>query len=658
MDIIKKLSKEENVVKRNLIYIAIILLSFLSVLFLLNMPIACIDTPEGIIEISAISWIKKDFINAYTEDFLILQIIMFVWNIVMIIIGIFSILKSIMALKDGKSVENRVNTATMTCTIVTFIYTLFCWGFPTINQIKGAYTYSNVSIFPIVYAIIIALIYAIFKGLLNMNKQKEFESNTYGEDDKESRDILRSILNSSKVELFAYSLVSILLGMGSVLSNIIKVHYELKTGETAFYEIKGWDLIFKTSTITSESQRLLAYFAFVFFLGLLFVLFLVLLAYFKKSKIYYKIALSTIFLSVSVTLLIGLFGQYYKIVQGINIDFISEILKNVVKDINDLIKYEVKSSSLLYFFGSCILLLVLFIRNPYTKALSLEKRIEEEDAAQIPHTFEVKGGSGLSLGGGNTFNESANVTDACPTFSELDEKFVEMQLKLEEREQSLFASPTLPKLVDFIVQYARDSRLHLYYTHEEIATFIAGLGTTKLSILQGMSGTGKTSLPKIVAEALYSVCDLIEVESSWRDKNELLGYYNEFNKMIDAFINAGFNYFDTAHGYISGKSEIAIGKCLSARYNREDFVLANKLSDWYFEKEEDIIPLFESQLKICGVDYFDFYLFHCLTRKSYPKHKECNTFEIVKKLKEEGKIKHIAMSFHDTADILDMILSN
>ncbi|MBR6741486.1 MAG: aldo/keto reductase, partial [Clostridia bacterium] len=109
--------------------------------------------------------------------------------------------------------------------------------------------------------------------------------------------------------------------------------------------------------------------------------------------------------------------------------------------------------------------------------------------------------------------------------------------------------------------------------------------------------------------------------------------YNEFNKMIDAFINAGFNYFDTAHGYISGKSEIAIGKCLSARYNREDFVLANKLSDWYFEKEEDIIPLFESQLKICGVDYFDFYLFHCLTRKSYPKHKECNTFEIVKKLK-------------------------
>ena len=133
--------------------------------------------------------------------------------------------------------------------------------------------------------------------------------------------------------------------------------------------------------------------------------------------------------------------------------------------------------------------------------------------------------------------------------------------------------------------------------------------------------------------------------------------YQEFNKMIDEFIAAGFNYFDTAHGYIQGKSETAIRDCLSARYNREDFILANKLSDWYFEKEEDIIPLFESQLELCGVEYFDFYLFHCLTRKSYPKHKECNTFEIVKKLKAEGKIKHIAMSFHDTADILDMILT-
>ena len=131
----------------------------------------------------------------------------------------------------------------------------------------------------------------------------------------------------------------------------------------------------------------------------------------------------------------------------------------------------------------------------------------------------------------------------------------------------------------------------------------------------------------------------------------------EFNRMIDTFIQAGFNYFDTAHGYIDGKSERAIRECLTSRYDRESYILANKLSDWFFKTEAEVRPLFEEQLRICGVDYFDFYLFHALNRNSYKKHKECNSFEIVKQLKSEGKVKHIAMSFHDTADILDMILS-
>ncbi len=130
-----------------------------------------------------------------------------------------------------------------------------------------------------------------------------------------------------------------------------------------------------------------------------------------------------------------------------------------------------------------------------------------------------------------------------------------------------------------------------------------------------------------------------------------------FNQMIDAYIDAGFNYFDTAHGYIGGKSETAIRDCLSARYDREQFVLANKISYWCFEKEEDVAPLFESQLELCGVDYFDFYLFHCLNREGYPKHKRCNTFDTIKRFKEEGKIKHIGMSFHDTAEYLDLILT-
>ena len=133
--------------------------------------------------------------------------------------------------------------------------------------------------------------------------------------------------------------------------------------------------------------------------------------------------------------------------------------------------------------------------------------------------------------------------------------------------------------------------------------------------------------------------------------------YAEFSKMIDTFLDAGFNYFDTAHGYIDGKSETAIRDCLSARYPRDAFILADKLSAWYFETKEDILPFFNNQLGLCGVDYFDFYLFHCLTRGNYPKYKNADSFNVIKQLKEEGKIKHIGMSFHDTADVLDMILT-
>ena len=62
--------------------------------------------------------------------------------------------------------------------------------------------------------------------------------------------------------------------------------------------------------------------------------------------------------------------------------------------------------------------------------------------------------------------------------------------------------------------------------------------------------------------------------------------YDEFNKMIDAYMEAGFNYFDTAHNYISGKSETAIRECLVKRYPRESYILVDKLTNLYFEKEE------------------------------------------------------------------------
>ena len=130
----------------------------------------------------------------------------------------------------------------------------------------------------------------------------------------------------------------------------------------------------------------------------------------------------------------------------------------------------------------------------------------------------------------------------------------------------------------------------------------------------------------------------------------------EFSAMVDEFINAGFNYFDTAHGYIDGKSEIAIRDCLAARYPRESYLLANKLSGPFFNSEEEIRPLFESQLKACGVEYFDFFLMHAQNRNNFEKFKHCNAYETAFELKKEGKVRHVGLSFHDTSDMLDKIL--
>ena len=139
-----------------------------------------------------------------------------------------------------------------------------------------------------------------------------------------------------------------------------------------------------------------------------------------------------------------------------------------------------------------------------------------------------------------------------------------------------------------------------------------------------------------------------------KDKEVDLG---QFSQMADEFIEAGFNYFDTAHGYIGGKSELAIKECLVRRHDRSEFLLTDKLTDSYFEKQEDIVPFFESQLEACGVEYFDFYLMHAQNRKNYVKFKECRAYETAYGLKKQGRIKHLGLSFHDSPETLDMILT-
>lgn len=133
--------------------------------------------------------------------------------------------------------------------------------------------------------------------------------------------------------------------------------------------------------------------------------------------------------------------------------------------------------------------------------------------------------------------------------------------------------------------------------------------------------------------------------------------FEQCNQMVDHFMKEGFTYFDTAHGYLDGKSEIAVRECLVKRYPRESFTVTDKLTHTFFKTEEEIRPLFESQLEACGVEYFDYYLMHALTAEAYPQYVRCHAFEIAQELKAEGKIRHVGISFHDKAQVLEQILT-
>ena len=134
--------------------------------------------------------------------------------------------------------------------------------------------------------------------------------------------------------------------------------------------------------------------------------------------------------------------------------------------------------------------------------------------------------------------------------------------------------------------------------------------------------------------------------------------YAQVNDMVDAFMKAGFTYFDTAKGYLDGKSEVALRECVVKRYPRESFTVTDKLTTNFFNSEEDIRKCFEEQLKTVGVEYFDYYLMHAQGRVNYDKYQKFHAYEIAQELKKEDKIKHVGLSFHDSAEFLDKILTD
>ena len=129
-------------------------------------------------------------------------------------------------------------------------------------------------------------------------------------------------------------------------------------------------------------------------------------------------------------------------------------------------------------------------------------------------------------------------------------------------------------------------------------------------------------------------------------------------KMVDAFIEAGGKYFDTA--YVYEGSEAATKAALCDRYPRESYYLADKLnaSDFACKSEEEAKNEIKVSLERSGAGYFDFYLLHGIDTGNQEKYTQYDIWGYMRKLKEEGLIRHFGFSFHSTPELLDELLTD
>ena len=131
----------------------------------------------------------------------------------------------------------------------------------------------------------------------------------------------------------------------------------------------------------------------------------------------------------------------------------------------------------------------------------------------------------------------------------------------------------------------------------------------------------------------------------------------QLKKMVDLFLDRGFTYFETAYMYHDFASERAVKTALVERHARDCFTLTSKLPTMMLKTKEDQERIFNEQLEKCGVEYFDYYLLHALTKVTYETAQRLGSFDFVQQKKQEGKVRHIGISFHDSAELLEEILS-
>lgn len=397
-----------------------------------------------------------------------------------------------------------------------FVFTLiyfamgFCLAF-YFNVEKNAEAtnavYGTVAYIPLLFNTLVLGAYAVFYGRLN--------GGTAAGEPSRAR---------LKIEPLIFAIAMTIVTFVSLVLDIVDIRVEFKGAVINSASMSGYMLLSDYKTLEGGFQAL-AFMEAAVLLTSGVLLLISLVSFLTKDNNYYKIIKISAVANFLFVMLIGLFGLYFKIAQKINMENIKSVLSYYNISIPDgEYEYVIKSNTIYMLAAGFAIMVAMFVRGIFGRgeeraahAVGAENAAASLESSRVVEVAAAQADASVDF-------------DACPAFTDLDGRQAQYQVELDERRRHLFANPTLPNIVRFAVDYARECRLHLSYSAEDMATFVAGLGASRLTILQGMSGTGKTSLPKIFTEAVMGNCEIVEVESSWRDKNELLGYYNEFSK--------------------------------------------------------------------------------------------------------------------------------
>lgn len=311
-----------------------------------------------------------------------------------------------------------------------------------------------------------------------------------------------------------------------------------------------------------------------------------------------------------------LFSLFSKIFYSYPKQYINDIITSCVNNENfkvlDWIVLVLVSIVLVIFFGLVIVVIFQFLR----KYIRFRKREIEKDelvdeiAVLNNRVFDLVEEKNKILalrinqiGGTEAYARQADMERGTSSLKgkrpalQSDSRFVKLtQVDKDYEISSEFTvmqssdMVNLPELIDRFIKYSA-SQLHLYYTKEIIARFFAGMATSKVLILEGISGTGKTSLPYAMGKFFNEETSIISVQPSWRDRAELLGYLNEFTKKFNEtdFLKAVYQA-----GYSDKPNFIVLDEMNLARieYYFAEFLSVMEMPDVH-EWKIDLVPASE-----------------------------------------------------------------